>query len=216
MKKTYLPACAREGDASNKSVVEIGNVDPEIVECHALGSRFIPQALNRVQLLQRRITGRINEPKDEDERNNCLRLAWPLDLRRLVDIVHILAHRIPLEIGSNKGADDGEDDYKSSCGNEELRSSTPFVCVESTEDCTGEGDDVLHAVVEKPCTTVGYTCASQHGGIIIRDGSVTRPLSKESHGKDKHGTVTGFARIEELLISSVSCRYQAFPIVQTP
>jgi hypothetical protein len=75
----YLPSCARERNSSNESVVKSGNVDPEVVERHALCSALVSQTFDRVQLLQWRITSREHEAEYEDESDDCFGLASPLD-----------------------------------------------------------------------------------------------------------------------------------------
>lgn len=87
----YLPARARKRNTSDKGIVEVCNIDPEVVKRHAFRPGLISQTLYRVQLLQRRIPGTIHESKDEDERNHCLRLARPLHQWRPVGIRHIAA-----------------------------------------------------------------------------------------------------------------------------
>ena len=46
-----LPARTGKRDACNESVVESGDVDPEIVECHAFRSRLVAEAFYGVELL---------------------------------------------------------------------------------------------------------------------------------------------------------------------
>lgn len=67
MDEAYLPTCARKRYSCYKCVVEIRNVDPEIVECHSFGARLIAQALDGVELLERRVSGRVHEAEEEDK-----------------------------------------------------------------------------------------------------------------------------------------------------
>lgn len=81
-KKTYLPTRARKRNPRHKRIIEIRNIDPKVVKCHALRSRLIPQTLYGVQLLQRRVTHTIHEPTDEDKRDNRFSLTGSLNFRR--------------------------------------------------------------------------------------------------------------------------------------
>jgi hypothetical protein len=162
-------------------------------------SRFIPQTLHGIKLLQRRIPRRVHKPKDENERNHCLCLTRPLDLRRLVHIIHILARSILLKIRSHESADNREDEDEHRSRDEELGPTTPFVRVDGAEDGTGKGDDVLHAVVEEAGASVGDAGAPEHGWVVVGYGTVAGPLTEEGHREDEHGAVAGFAGVEEFL-----------------
>jgi hypothetical protein len=197
--RTYLPPRARKRDPRDKCVVEICNVKQEVVQCHALGPTLIPQTLDGIKLLQRRVPGTIHEPKYKKQRNHRLRLPRALNHGNHILVIHILAIPIFLEIRRNQRACYGENEHEAAGGDEELGAPAPGVGVEGAEDSAGEGDDVLHAVVEEARASVGDACAAQERGVVVGDGAVAGPLAEKGHGEDEHGAVAGFAGIEELL-----------------
>lgn len=179
----------------------------ETSHSHPLRPTLISQTLDWIQLLQRRIPRTIHKPKDKNKRNHRLRLSRTLNPRRLIRIILDLPRRILCEIRRHKRANDAEDDDEDGGRDEELWAAAPFVCVDGAEDGAGEGDDVLHAVVEETEVAVFDTCATEHGWVVVGDGAVAGPLAEEGHGEDEHGAVAGFARVEEFLRDMLVCLY---------
>lgn len=198
--EVVLPPGAGEGDARDKRVVEAGNVDAKVVKRHALCARLVAEALDGVELLEGRVAGGEDEAEDEDEGDDGLGLPGALDARRVVFVEDGLAVGPVDEVGGHEGAHDGEDDDDGARRDEELGPSAPFVRVDGAEDGAREADDVLHAVVEEPRVVVGDARALEHGGIVVGDGPVARPLPKDAHGEDEHGAVALLARVEEFAV----------------
>ena len=80
--EVVLPAGPGERDAGDEGVVETGDVDPEVVEGHALCSWLVAQTFDGVQLLQGRVAGWEDEAEDKNERDDSFGLAGLLDQRR--------------------------------------------------------------------------------------------------------------------------------------
>lgn len=197
---SYLPTRARKGNARNKRVIEICNIDPEVVKRHSFSPTLIAQTLDGVELLQRRPAGRIHKAKEEEKRNDGFGLRRSLNLRGVVFAVDSVAVGSCLQVGCVECADDAEDDDEEGGGDEELGSAAPFVRVDCAEHGAAKGDDVLHAVEEEARVVAGDAYAAQEGRVIVRDGSVAGPLAEKGHGEDEHGPVSGFARVEELAV----------------
>ena len=189
--EVVLPARAREGDARDERVVEARDVDPEVVEAHALGARLVPQALDRVQALQRGVAGGEDEAEDEDDGD------LGLGLRAVAGRLHAVDEG---DVRRVEGRDDGEDHDHDRRADEELRAAAPAVAHDGAEDGADEGDDVLEALQQELRLVRGDARAREHLRIVVRHGAVAGPLAEEADGQHEHGAVADLGRVEQLAV----------------
>lgn len=168
----------RKRDARHKRVVKVCDVDEEVVHGHALCAALVAQALDRVERLQRREAGRVDEAEDEDGGDDAARAGRGAGEGRVGGGVGEREARggVRGDVGGVEGGDGDEDENDEEGRGEELLAPAPAVGEGGAEEGARQRDEGLEAVEEKARVVVGDAGALEDGGIIVRNGTVPNPL----------------------------------------
>lgn len=115
--EVVFPACTTERDASDESVVETCNVDPEVVPAHTLSTGFITQTLYCIQALEGCPRHTKSEAEEEDHRYLSVGFCSALSDECAISIIS--------KIGSIQGNENTEEGYDYRCSTEKLVAATP-------------------------------------------------------------------------------------------